>query len=79
LCRIAQVEKFDAGPKGATVSFRGNAPPNPGALVRWIGENAKTAKVRPDQKLVVLRQWDDAGQRLNGAYQLASALARLAG
>jgi transcription-repair coupling factor (superfamily II helicase) len=79
LCRTAQVEKIDAGPKGATVSFRGNAPPNPAALVQWISKNAANSKVRPDQKLVVIRNWDDAGQRLNGAHQLLSALAQMAG
>jgi transcription-repair coupling factor (superfamily II helicase) len=78
LCRIAKVDKIDAGPKGATISFRGNAPPNPVALVKWIGENAASAKVRPDQKLVVMRKWDDVGQRLNGAQQLVAALAKMA-
>ncbi|HAJ45088.1 MAG TPA: transcription-repair coupling factor, partial [Alphaproteobacteria bacterium] len=78
LCRIAQVEKIDAGPKGATISFRGNAPPNPQSLVQWIAKNAQSAKVRPDQKLVVIRNWEDVSQRLNGAHQLVSALAQMA-
>jgi transcription-repair coupling factor (superfamily II helicase) len=29
LCRIALVEKIDAGPKGAMLSFRNNTFPNP--------------------------------------------------
>ena len=28
LCRVAQVEKIDAGPKGGTITFRNNAFPN---------------------------------------------------
>jgi transcription-repair coupling factor (superfamily II helicase) len=78
LCRIAQVEKIDAGPKGATISFRNNAFPQPGKLIEWIGQNAKTAKVRPDQRLVIMRDWATAEERLVGAGQVLSRLAQLA-
>ncbi len=40
LCRIALVEKIDAGPKGATLTFRNNTFPNPLGLVRLISEHA---------------------------------------
>src|SRR4029079_10653608 len=36
LCRIAQVEKIDAGPKGAVVSFRKNQFPRPDKLIGWL-------------------------------------------
>src|SRR5579872_6698204 len=36
LCRRANVEKIEAGPKGATLAFRDNAFANPGALVRYV-------------------------------------------
>jgi transcription-repair coupling factor (superfamily II helicase) len=78
LCRIAQVEKIDAGPKGATISFRNNAFPNPTNLIGWIATNAKTAKVRPDQKLVIMRDWATAEERLMGAQQVLGKLAQLA-
>ena len=54
------------------------APPNPPALIQWIAKNAAFAKVRPDQKLVLLRKWDDSGERLNGVQQLLGALAKMA-
>ena len=57
LCRIALVEKIDAGPKGGTIAFRGNQFPNPLALVKLINEHSGTMKVRPDQKVVVSRDW----------------------
>lgn len=78
LCRVAQVEKIDAGPKGATISFRNNAFPNPVKLVGWLSQNAKIAKVRPDQKVVIMRDWATPEERLIGAAQTLSKLAELA-
>ncbi|MBM3515692.1 MAG: transcription-repair coupling factor, partial [Alphaproteobacteria bacterium] len=52
LCRRANVEKVDAGPKGAVVALRGNTFPNPAALVNYITRNAGTIKLRPDQRIV---------------------------
>ena len=36
LCRAANVEKVEAGPRGAVVTLRNNEFPNPPALVRMI-------------------------------------------
>jgi transcription-repair coupling factor (superfamily II helicase) len=78
LCRIAMVEKIDAGPKGATISFRHNSYPNPLGLVQLITEHSGTMKVRPDQKVVVMRDWPTPEARLKGAEALLNQLARLA-
>jgi transcription-repair coupling factor (superfamily II helicase) len=78
LCRVAQVEKIDAGPKGATISFRNNAFPQPTKLIGWIAQNQKIAKVRPDQKLVIMREWASAEERLTGAGQVLARLAEMA-
>ena len=78
LCRVAMVEKIEAGPKGATVTFRNNAYPNAGGLVRLITDHARTMKVRPDQKMVVMREWPTPEERLKGAEALLHQLARLA-
>jgi len=78
LCRAAMVEKIEAGPKGATISFRHNAFPNAGGLVRLITEHSGTMKVRPDQKVVVMREWPSQEARLKGAEALLHQLARLA-
>jgi transcription-repair coupling factor (superfamily II helicase) len=78
LCRAAMVEKIEAGPKGATISFRNNAYPNAGGLVRLITDHARTMKVRPDQKMVVMREWPTPDARLKGAEALLHQLARLA-
>ena len=78
LCRIALVEKIDAGPKGATISFRNNLFSNPAGLIRLITEHAGTMKVRPDQKVVVARDWPDAEDRLKGTQALLKQIAKLA-
>ena len=78
LCRAAMVEKIEAGPKGATIGFRNNAFPNPGGLVKLIAEHAGTMKVRPDQKVVVMRDWPTPESRLKGTESLLRQLARLA-
>jgi transcription-repair coupling factor (superfamily II helicase) len=38
LCRRANVEKLDAGPKGVVLHFRNKEFPEPAGLVRFIGE-----------------------------------------
>ncbi len=78
LCRVALVEKIDAGPKGGTISFRNSQFPNPLALVKLIGEHAGTMRVRPDQKVVVTRDWPSPESRMNGIKKLMGQLAKLA-
>jgi len=78
LCRIALVEKIDAGPKGGTIAFRANQFPNPLALVKLINEHSGTMRVRPDQKVVVTRDWPSPESRLNGVKNLMGQLAKLA-
>ena len=67
LCRKAGVSKIDAGPKGALLTFHNNTPPNVEALMDWITQKGGAIKLRPDQKLVAIRQWDTADMRVNGA------------
>lgn len=78
LCRKAGVEKVDAGPKGAVLTFRNNLFANPAGLVQFIGKQLGTVKLRPDHKLVFGRAWDDAAARLKGVQKLVSDLAALA-
>jgi transcription-repair coupling factor (superfamily II helicase) len=77
-CREAGVERVEAGPKGAVVSLRHNRFANPAGLVELIQRNAGTLKLRPDQKLVYLRNWDDEKTRLAGVSRLMQALVKIA-
>jgi transcription-repair coupling factor (superfamily II helicase) len=78
LAKQAGVEKIDAGPKGGTIAFRGNAFANPLALVKLISQHSGTMKVRPDQKIVVTRDWPTPDDRLAGAKAVVAQLAKLA-
>jgi transcription-repair coupling factor (superfamily II helicase) len=77
-CRAANIEKLEAGPKGAVIAFRNNQFPNPGGLVELISRQVGTVKLRPDHKLVVMRAWEEAEARIKGAEKIALELARLA-
>jgi transcription-repair coupling factor (superfamily II helicase) len=79
LCRAAGVEKVDAGPKGAVVSFHNNEFAKPAELVAYIAGRADAVKLRPDHKLVYQRQWDDPPARLRGVRRLLDELAKVAG
>jgi len=81
LCRRANVEKIDAGPKGAVLSFRDNLFANPAGLLHFIQAQGPNAKIRNDksgQKLVLLGDWDTPGLRLKGTAALLRALAGIA-
>ncbi|MEQ9527917.1 MAG: transcription-repair coupling factor, partial [Parvibaculaceae bacterium] len=78
LCRAANVEKIEAGPKGVVLSLRENTFPNPAALVELINDERGNAKLRPDHKLVFKRDWDTPEERLAGTHRLMSTLAKLA-
>ncbi len=79
LCRKANVDKIDAGPKGMLIGFRDGLFPNPAGLVRWIAEQGSLAKLRPhDQRLVLSRVWDRADDRLKGTAAILVRLARIA-
>src|SRR5215472_2052901 len=77
LAKQAGVEKIDAGPKGGTIAFRNNAFANPVKLIQFISQNAGTMKVRPDQKVVVTRDWPTPDDRLKRAKALLGQLAKL--
>ncbi|WP_297443806.1 transcription-repair coupling factor [Acidocella sp.] len=76
-CRAANVEKIEAGPKGMVVSFRKHDFANPAGLIQWIGTKGGLVKLRPDQKLVVVREMD-LPARMKYAQDVLKALVRLA-
>ncbi len=78
LCRRANIEKLDAGPKGIVIQFRNSEFPNTAGLLKWIGEQGSIAKVRPDQSVVLQRDWATADKRIKGSAVIASKLASLA-
>ncbi len=77
LCRQANVEKIEAGPKGAVVSFRDNTFANPERLVAFIHDQGRAARVRPDMKVVFFDDWEEAEQRLRGTAGILRSLVAL--
>lgn len=77
LCRTANIAKLDAGPKGATLSFRDNRFPDPAGLVQFIAGQSGTAKLRPDHTMVYLRNWEDVPARVKGVRTLVRGLAKI--
>ena len=78
LCRKANVEKLEAGPKGVIVAFRDNKFANPQGLVRFLAEQDSFAKVRPDMKVVFIRGFDNIAERLDVTRQILQTLASIA-
>ena len=78
LCRRAHVEKVDAGPKGVIIAFRDNAFADPQGLVRFVAEQGSFAKVRPDMKIVFMRDFESPKVRLEGTRTILRTLAAIA-
>jgi len=78
LCKQAGIDKIDAGPKGAVVSFRDNRFANPQKLIAYITAHSDEMKVRPDNRLVYVSSWGNAKERLAGVNRLLGDLVKLA-
>jgi transcription-repair coupling factor (superfamily II helicase) len=76
-CRTACIAKLDIGGKGAVVTFADSGFPDLPGLLAYVDRLKGAAKLRPDSKMVVARDWPTAEARLNGALQLSRGLARV--
>ncbi len=85
LCRRANVEKLEAGPKGVVLSFRDNIFANPEGLIAYIREQGCGVRMRPDpkdakgQQLVFFDDWERPQDRLKGTAAILRTLASIAG
>lgn len=78
MCLQANIAKIDVGPKGAIIAFHNNQCARPDLLIQWLQKQGGSAKLRPDQKLVLVRAWDDIGKRLLGLKAALHELVSLA-
>jgi transcription-repair coupling factor (superfamily II helicase) len=74
----AMVAKLDIGPRGAVVTFAPSGFPDLAGLLAYIDRLKGAARLRPDSKMTVARDWPSADARLTGALQLSRGLARVA-
>lgn len=77
-CRDANILKIEAGPKGATLTFRDNSFADPAGLVLFIQSERGKAKLRPDHKVVLIHDWPEPEDRLKGVLHIASRLGEIA-
>jgi transcription-repair coupling factor (superfamily II helicase) len=78
LCRRANVERIEVGPKGAVLAFRDNVFSNPDGLIAYIAKHPVGARVRPDMKVVFFDEWDSPPERLKGATEILRSLVAIA-
>ncbi len=78
LCRRANVERIEVGPKGAVLAFRDNIFANPEGLITYIAKHEVGARVRPDMKVVFFDDWETPQERLKGATNILRALVGIA-
>ena len=84
LCRRANVEKLEAGPKGVVLSFRDNIFANPEGLMAFIQKQGSGVRMRADpkdakaQQLVFFDDWERPVERLKGTAAILRNLAAIA-
>ena len=76
-CRTANIAKLDVGAKGALVTFAPSGFPDLAGLLAYVERLKGTAKLRPDSKMSVSRDWPTSDSRLAGALQLSRGLSRV--
>jgi transcription-repair coupling factor (superfamily II helicase) len=78
LCRKVNVSHVEAGPKGAVIGFHKGMANDPAKVMQWIAEKRGSIKIRPkDQKIIAVRHWETAGERVKGVQSLIRELVRL--
>jgi transcription-repair coupling factor (superfamily II helicase) len=79
LCYRCGIEKVEAGPQGAMLTFCNSNFVNPQALLKLIAAEPMAYKLKPDNKLVLIgRKWDKVPERFKGLHASISQLSTLA-
>jgi transcription-repair coupling factor (superfamily II helicase) len=76
-CKRAMIAKLDVGAKGALVTFAPSGFPDLAGLLTYVEKLKGAARLRPDSKLVVSRDWPTGESRLQGALQISRGLMRV--
>ena len=63
-CKKAMIAKLDVGAKGAVVTFAASGFPDLAGLLAYVERLKGAAKLRPDSKLVISRDWPTGEARL---------------
>lgn len=78
LCRKANIDHVEAGPKGAVIGFYKGVAHDPAKVMQWIESKKGSIKIRPkDQKLIAVRHWETPAERVKGVRKLIQEIADL--
>ncbi len=77
-CRLAGIDRIDAGAKGVLIGFRGNVFARPEKLIELIASSFGTIKVRPDQRLFIEKDLSSYAVRIATIRQYIDRIAALA-
>ncbi len=78
MCRIAGIDRVDAGAKGLLIGFRNNIFANPEKLMELIVSSFGTIKVRPDQRLFIEKDLSSYDVRIATIKQYVGKVASIA-
>lgn len=74
LCKRLNLERIEVGPKGVLVSFFQHDCPYLPILLSFIEQHGGTIRLRPDNKMVILKAWKGPGEQLNGILEIFEIL-----
>ncbi|VDC31926.1 transcription-repair coupling factor [Pseudogemmobacter humi] len=77
MAKKAGINRLDAGPKGATLTFQGDKFANPAGLVEFLKAQGAAAKVQ-GTKIVLMGEMKTEAERIRGAFAIARDLAEKA-
>ncbi|NPD15662.1 transcription-repair coupling factor [Xinfangfangia sp. D13-10-4-6] len=77
MAKRAGINRLDAGPKGATLTFQNDKFANPAGLVEFLKDQGPAAKVQGN-KIVLLGEMKSEADRIRGAFAIARDLAEKA-
>lgn len=74
LCMKLNIQSIDAGNKGILMSFYKNQVAYIDKLLEYISTQNGTVKLRPDSKMVLMRSWHTAKDKLKGMHKFLEDL-----
>ncbi|MFZ4125374.1 MAG: transcription-repair coupling factor [Rickettsiales bacterium] len=76
-CVVANIDRIDAGPKGAIIAFHKNQFPAPEKLLLHINKHPTRYKLRPDQKIALIADFSKEGSAMAGITEAVKEIAAL--
>jgi transcription-repair coupling factor (superfamily II helicase) len=74
LAHALSFEKIEAGPKGTLVTFYKNECPYFEQLFPWINTHGGTIRLRPDNKMAIMKAWKNADDQVESLVHLFETL-----